>query len=127
VVNGRVPTQQVEGVVESVNRTGLKIAGAWLNVSQFHPLELPEAGAHVRIDVDSKGYIRELEVLSSPSEKTPAVLSDRDERITKLAVLKAAADFLGQMSQTREEVRSDHVLILADKWLAWVNQYNKED
>jgi hypothetical protein len=43
-------------------------------------------------------------------------------RITKLAVLKAAADFLGQMSQTREEIRSEHVLTIADKWLAWVNQ-----
>jgi hypothetical protein len=124
MVNGRVPTEQVEGVVEATNRTGLKIAGAWINVSQFHPVELPETGAHVRVNVDSKGYIRELEILDSKlsEEKTPAVASDRDARITKLAVLKAAADFLGQMSQTREEIRSEHVLILADRWLAWVNQ-----
>ena len=26
------------------------------------------------------------------------------------------------MSQTREEVKSEHVLLLADKWLAWVEQ-----
>jgi hypothetical protein len=37
-------------------------------------------------------------------------------------VLQAAANFLGLMSQTRDEVRSEHVLVLADKWLAWVNQ-----
>jgi hypothetical protein len=26
------------------------------------------------------------------------------------------------MSQAREEVRSDHGLLLADNWLAWVEQ-----
>jgi hypothetical protein len=123
-MNGRVPTEQVEGVIEATNRTGVKIAGAWVNISQFHPVELPETGAHVRVNVDSKGYIRELEILDSKlsEEKTPAVVSDRDVRITKLAVLKAAADFLGQMSQTREEIKSEHVLILADRWLKWVDQ-----
>jgi hypothetical protein len=35
-------------------------------------------------------------------------------------VLKAAAEFVGRMAQCREDVRSEHVLILADKWLAWV-------
>jgi hypothetical protein len=43
VVNGRVPTEDVEGLVESVNATGLKIGGAWVNVSRFHPVQLPEA------------------------------------------------------------------------------------
>jgi hypothetical protein len=118
-MNGRVQTQDVEGTVEAVNRTGLKLGGAWLNVSQFHPVELPEAGTHVRLKIDSKGFIRELETVGEQQE-SPAVLSDRDERITRLAVLKAAANFLGQMSQTREEVRSDHVIVLADKWLVWV-------
>jgi hypothetical protein len=116
-LNGRVQTEDVEGVVESVNGTGLKIGGAWVNVSRFRPVELPDAGAHVRLKVDAKGYITELEQLSAT---TPAVLSAKDDRITKLAVLKAAANFLGQMSQTREEVRSEHVLQLSDKWLKWV-------
>jgi hypothetical protein len=117
--NGRVQTTDVEGTVEATNRTGIKVGGAWLNVSQFHPVELPEAGAHVRLRIDAKGFIRELENLS-PAQ-TPAVVSDRDSRITRLAVLKAAANFLGQLSQTREEVRSEHVLVLADKWLQWVD------
>jgi hypothetical protein len=26
------------------------------------------------------------------------------------------------MGQTREDVKSDHVIILADRWLAWVEQ-----
>jgi hypothetical protein len=51
-MNGRATTQQVEGTVEATNAKGLKIAGAWVNVSQFNPLELPEAGAHVRLEVD---------------------------------------------------------------------------
>ena len=118
---GRVPSLQAEGIVESVNQHGFKVGGEWVNVSRFHPVDLPETGAHVRVRIDSKGYIVDLENLSPSTDpgKTPAVLSAKDDRITKLAVLKAAAEFLGQMSQTREEVRSEHVLVLADKWLKW--------
>src|SRR5215467_12746771 len=100
-MNGRVPTQQVEGIVEATNAKGLKIAGAWVNVSQFNPIELPRTGAQVRVDVDSRGYIKDLEVLSAPKAESPAVLSDKDERITRLAVLKTAAHFVGLMGQCR--------------------------
>jgi hypothetical protein len=117
--NGRVPTQQVEGLVEASNASGLKIAGAWVNVSRFKPVELPEAGAHVRREVDPRGYIRELEVMKQPVGSPRAT---RDETIARLAVLKAAANFLGMLCQTREDVRSEHVLKLADKWLAWVSE-----
>ena len=41
-------------------------------------------------------------------------------------MLKAASNFLGLMSQAREEVRSDHVLVLADRWLTWVEQEGGE-
>lgn len=117
-MNGRVQTEDVEGIVESVNRTGLKIGGAWVNLSRYHPVELPESGARVRLKVDAKGYIVDLEELAANA--SPAVLSQRDDRITRLAVLKAAAEFVGLWGQTREEVKSDHVLVLADKWLRWV-------
>jgi hypothetical protein len=128
MTNGRAQTQDVEGVVEAVNPKGLKLGGAWLNVSQFHPVELPASGAHVRLRVDSKGYIHELEVLEKSQSIGDRLESDtphcnpRDERITRLAVLKAAANFVGLWGQTREDVRSEHVLMLADKWLAWINQ-----
>jgi hypothetical protein len=123
MMNGRVPTQQVEGVVEATNRTGLKIGGAWVNVSQFKPIELPDVGAHVRLEVDAKGFIRELEVLdlgklSEPLKSAGVVSTERDERITRLAVLKAAAAF----GASRPDVKSSEVLMIADKWLAWVNQ-----
>jgi len=116
VVNGRVPTEDVEGVVESVNQTGLKIGGAWVNVSRFKPITLPDAGAHVRLKIDNKGYIVDLENLSPIAQN----LSNKDERITRLAVLKAAAEFVGLWGQNREEVKSEHVLVLADRWLKWV-------
>src|SRR5215831_6469868 len=111
-MNGRVPTEDVEGVVEAVNATGLKLGGAWVNVSRFHAVDLPETGAHVRLKIDSRGYIVELENLSP---RSPAVLSDKDERITRLAVLKAAAEFAAQ-----KDIKSSEVLMIADKWLRWV-------
>ncbi|HYW86254.1 MAG TPA: hypothetical protein VFB50_00680 [Chloroflexota bacterium] len=113
-------TQDVEGIVQSVNATGLKLGGAWLNVSQFHPVELPDTGTHVRLQVDAKGYIKSLEVMGEAERKSAGV--ERDERITRLAVLKAAAEFVGLWGQTREEIKSDHVLLLADRWLEWVNR-----
>jgi len=119
-MNGRVPTEEVEGLVEAVNANGLKLGGAWVNVSQFHPVDLPEVGAHVRLRIDSKGYIRSLDVLET--ERKSAGVAERDERITKLAVLKAAAEFVGLWGQTRAEVKSEHVLLLADKWLEWVER-----
>jgi hypothetical protein len=68
--------------------------------------------------------LRHLQVLDqAPSS---AGSSDRDRTITRLSVLKSAASFLGAMAQVHEEVRSDHVLVLADKWLAWVEQEGGE-
>jgi hypothetical protein len=67
--------------------------------------------------VDSKGYIVALENLSPAHTST-----DRDERITRLAVLKAAANFLGQFSQCHDGVKSEHVLVLADRCLDWVTR-----
>jgi len=123
-MNGKVQTNLVEGVVEATNATGIRVGGAWLNVSQYGPrVELPEQGAHVRLRVDARGYIKEVEVLNGMNRNTPsAILSDKDERITRLAVLKAAAEFVGLWGQTREEIKSDHVLLIADKWLDWVNK-----
>jgi hypothetical protein len=114
---------QVEGLVESVNERGIRVGGEWRNLSKFHPLELPGRGARVRLELDNKGFIRTLQVL----DLAPAAsASNRDSTITRLSVLKSAAAFLGAMAQVREEIRSDHVLQLADKWLAWVEQEGDE-
>jgi hypothetical protein len=111
----------IEGIVEAKNERGIRINGDWYNNSQFRPVTLPEQGAMVRLEVRPNGFIKSLEVIKSVSESsTPAVLSTKDERITRLAVLKAAAEFVGLWGQTREEIKSDHVLQIADKWLRWV-------
>ena len=111
-MNGRVQTEDVEGVVESVNATGLKIGGAWLNVSRFHPVQLPDAGAHVRLKIDTKGYIVDLETLSAPGSP----IANRDRTISKLAVLKAAAAF----GASRPDLKSADVLTIAQRWLEWI-------
>jgi hypothetical protein len=112
----------VEGLVEARNGRGIRVAGEWRNLSKFHPLDLPGQGARVRLELDSKGFIKSLQILDAAPSSTSASSLTRDRTITRLAVLKAASNFLGLWGQNREEVRSDHVLVLADKWLAWVEQ-----
>jgi hypothetical protein len=125
--NGTV-ADQVEGVIETRNDHGIKIDGAWLNASKFHPVDLPERGARVRVNLDGKGFIRNLQVLDGGNSSPAATsLSTRDRTITRLAVLKAASNFLGLWGATREEVRSDHVLLLCDKWLAWVQADEEQE
>jgi len=116
--NGHVPNT-VEGVVIAVNERGIRIGEDWFNVSKFKPLDLPERGARVRVSVDLKGFLSAITVLEHTTV-TPSL--SRNETITRLAVLKAAANFVGMLSQTHEDAKSEHVLILADRWLAWVDQ-----
>jgi len=120
--NGTVG-DQVEGLVEARNDRGIRVAGDWRNVSRFHPVDLPDRGARVRLDLDNKGFIRTLQVLdAAPSTSSPT----RDRTITRLSVLKTAAEFLSRMGQVHEGVKSDHVIPLAERWLAWVEQEGGE-
>jgi len=114
-------TSTLEGAIEATNATGLKLGGVWYSVSQYRPLELPPPGAHVRLVTDAKRFIRSLEVLGE-SQYHQGGIDFTTAVSTRLAVLSAAASFLGQMGQCRPEVRSEHVLVLADKWLAWVEE-----
>jgi hypothetical protein len=121
----RATARPVEGVIESANDHGIKVAGEWHNLSKFHPIDLPDRGARVRVSLDAKAFIRSIEVLDgapSPTSGSSSSPTTRDRTITRLAVLKAASNFLGLMGQTREDVKSDHVIVLADRWLAWVEQ-----
>lgn len=125
---GRV-VDHAEGVVQSANERGLRLVGeeAYRNFSRYAepPIAAPSRGSSVRLGLDASGFVRSVEVLGSASSTSAP--SSRDRTITRLAVLKAAANFLGLMSQAREEVRSDHVLVLADKWLAWVERADDEE
>jgi hypothetical protein len=105
----------LEGVVEARNDTGIRVDGEWINRSKFRPVDLPPAGARVRAEVDAKGYLKSVDVLEGASCDSQPVTA-RDERITRLAVLKAAAAFAAD----RSDIKSADVLTIADRWLAWV-------
>jgi hypothetical protein len=112
-------TSIVEGVVEGANDNGIKVKGEWLNRSQFNALELPAKGSYVRAQVDARGYLKSIETVAAG---TNSRTSERDRTITRLAVLKAAADFMGHLGSAREQVKADHVLAVADRWLEWVER-----
>jgi len=104
-----------EGVVEARNERGIKVRGEWCNVSKFNVIhELPEVGDPVLVDVDAKGFLKGWNLLEGSAQPS----SSRDERITRLTVLKAAANF----AATRSDIKSSDVLAIADRWLAWVER-----
>jgi hypothetical protein len=107
----------IEGLVEAVNDRGIRVHGDWFNVSQFRPVPLPEQGTMVRLEIRPNGFIKSLEVIKNVVESPTASSTARDERITKLAVLKAAASFAAQ-----RDIKSADVLKICDLWLEWVNK-----
>jgi hypothetical protein len=76
-------------------------------------VNVPESGAQVRLSVDSKGFIRTLELVE---RETSAAIS-RERTISHLAVLKAAAAF----GASRPDLKSADVLKIATSWLEWVD------
>jgi hypothetical protein len=48
----------VEGIVEQVNERGIRVQGDWYNVSHFRPVQLPEQGVLVRLEVRPNGFIK---------------------------------------------------------------------
>ena len=116
--NGTV-VDQVEGLVESVNERGVKVAGEWRNVPKFHPVELPDRGARVYLELDNKGFIRTLQVL----EQAPSAgqnSSNHNRTSTRLACLNAAATFCGHYATVHEDVKSADVLKIAEAFERWV-------
>jgi hypothetical protein len=113
--NPRQPLELVEGLVEQTNSNGVRINGTWFSRSQYKPIDLPGVGARVCLRVDAKRFISSVEVLEHGA--ATASLS-RNETITRLAVLKAAAQF----GARRPDCKSSDVLVLAEKWLEWVER-----
>ena len=111
-----------EGTVEARNERGIKVDGEWLNVSKYHVIhDLPEVGETVRGEVDSKGFLKSVSSIDAPWIPTTNAeprASEREERIARLTVLKAAANF----AAARSDIKSADVLTIADRWLAWVMQ-----
>jgi len=71
---------------------------------------------------DGRSHFETCTERRAPRSNGSAAPTAKDRTITRLAVLKAAATFLGALSQTHEDVKSEHVLVLADRWLKWVDQ-----
>jgi hypothetical protein len=107
--------ETVTGRVDARNERGIRIGEDWFNRSQFHPVELPETGAQVRLGIDSKGFIRTVELVDQNSTGSTA---SRERTISRLAVLKAAAAF----GASRPDLKSGDVLKIAAAWLEWVER-----
>jgi hypothetical protein len=114
----------VVGRVVSVNERGLKLDGhdSWLNVSKYAVgVVLPQRGETVSLTLDKAGFIRACgaaDAIASPSNGTQAAPSSsmKDRTITRLAVLKAAAEF----GAARPQLKSGDVLAIAATWERWI-------
>lgn len=119
------------GVVRSVNEKGLKLEGhdSWLNVSRFAVgVVMPERGQSVSVTVDKAGFIRSVTVLDGPAPirggsdaridaQGRSAPSEKDRTITRLACLKAAAEFAAG-----RDLKSGDVLRIAASWEQWVTR-----
>jgi hypothetical protein len=117
-VNGS-GAEQLVGRVLSVNDKGLRIEGrdGWVNFSKFaRDLEPPSRGAAVALTLDGQGFIRRVEAAEHAPGSHQAHAAGRETAITRLAVLKAAAEF----AATRREIKSKDVLAIAAAWENWV-------
>ena len=117
----------VTGIVRSVNDKGLKLEGfeSWFNVSRFAVgVVLPERGEQVTVTLDKAGFLRAVApadgvpLTPAPSSAPGATSSQRERTITRLAVLKAAAEF----GAARPSLKSGDVLAIAATWERWINR-----
>jgi hypothetical protein len=118
------------GQVRSVNEKGIKLEGhdEWLNYSKFAVgIVAPERGQTVTVVTDKAGFVRAVQPVDGPAPiagasdhprtaQAPSAPSQRDVTITRLAVLKAAAEF----AAARPGVKSGEVLLIAASWEKWI-------
>jgi len=113
------------GRVASVNPKGLRLEGHddWLNFSKFAVgIVAPERGDTVSVTVDKAGFVRSVTLLDGPlpvaggSDAARPAPTTKDLTITRLAVLKAAAEF----GAARPGLKSGEVLAIAESWERWV-------
>lgn len=126
---GRI-TAHVEGTVESANERGLRLDSEsdWRNFSKYGDhITPPVRGANVRLGLDASGFVRELQVLDEAPSATSANSSSRDREIRRMCAMKVAASVIGQLAQTHEEVRTEHIFPLADRVLAWLEQKGEDE
>jgi hypothetical protein len=127
------PTTQVTATISRVNDHGFTTQeepARWFNLSKWaDPVPvIPAKGTEVKLTLDSSGYVRSIEPLDAPSNghhprqdaptSAPTGALTRDQVITRLACLKAAAGFLS----TREASKSTDVLAVAESFERWVTR-----
>ncbi len=121
--------QAVTGRVTHANEKGIRldVSDGWLNVSKFAVgVVIPEKGESVTVTLDKGGFIRAIEHAGDAGARpaplpvaggSHAVPTDKDRTITRLACLKAAAEFAAG-----RDVKSGDVLKIAESWEWWVNR-----
>ena len=123
------PDRLVTGRVVSVNPKGLKLDGGadWLNFSKFaEDIVPPMRGQLVTLTLDRQGFIRAVAATSGPQEPATArqaATGQLETTITRLAVLKAAAEF----AAARPQLKSGDVLTIAGSWERWVTRAEASD
>ena len=119
--NGTTSTETISGQVEATNDKGIRLGGRWFNYSQFGP-EQPRPRRGQTVQLQARGsFIKSLAVLEGQQGErgkngSQRPVAGRETAITRLAVLKAAAEFLA----ARSDARSADVLKVAERWEAWV-------
>ena len=125
VANGLSLSSTFTGRVAAVNPKGLKLEGhdTWANFSKFAVgIVAPERGDTVSVTVDKAGFVRSVTLLDGPlpvaggSDAARPIPTEKDRTITRLAVLKAAAEF----GAARPGLKSGEVLKIAESWERWV-------
>lgn len=117
------PTEPITGPVQAVNERGVRVAGAWYNVSRYHAVALPLKGAHVALSVKGS-WIEALEVQDGPQqapvapEAASAPPVARERLIARESALRAAVDFLA----SRGDAKSPDVLRVAASFEAWLTR-----
>ena len=119
----------VNGTVSAVNPKGIKLApqDEWFNLSKWaEEVTMPERGQEVTLTLDKSGFVRGVASTSrapQPIAGGSAERSEKDRTITRLAVLKAAAEF----GASRPELKSGDVLLVAASWERWVLREDRDE
>jgi hypothetical protein len=114
--------RNLSGIVAATNPKGLRLNGSdeWLNYSKWADAIAPvERGQSVTLQLDQQGFIRSCVLADGQTSNGHAVapvLATKDRTITRLAVLKAAAEF----GASRPDLKSGDVLRIAESWVRWV-------
>jgi len=79
----------------------------------------PTTISHFTTCPDAKTWSRNGTASTTPPAPAPLAA---DRTALPLRIVEIAAATIGQFAQAREEVRTEHILPLADRLLAWVEQ-----